>query len=50
MGLGLALGLAGAFGLSRVLRTLLVQVTPTDPVTFVTITDDPDRASRSPPA
>ena len=38
MGLGLALGLGGAFGLSRVLRTLLVQVTPTDPVTFGTIT------------
>jgi len=38
MGLGLSLGLAGAFGLSRVLRTLLVQVTPTDPVTFGTIT------------
>ena len=38
MGLGLALGLAGAFGLSRVLRTLLVQVTPTDPATFTTIT------------
>ena len=38
MGLGLTLGLAGAFGLSRVLRTLLVQVTPTDPATFVTIT------------
>jgi putative ABC transport system permease protein len=38
MGLGLALGLAGAFGLSRVLGTLLVQVTPTDPATFTTIT------------
>jgi putative ABC transport system permease protein len=38
MGLGLTLGLAGAFGLSRVLRTLLVQVTPTDPVTFAAIT------------
>ena len=38
MGIGLTLGLAGAFGLSRVLRTLLVQVTPTDPATFVTIT------------
>jgi predicted permease len=38
MGLGLTIGLAGAFGLSRVLRTLLVQVTPTDPVTFGTIT------------
>lgn len=38
MGLGLVLGLAGAFGLSRVLGTLLVQVTPTDPATFTTIT------------
>ena len=38
MGLGLALGLAGAFGVSRVLRTLLVQVTPTDPLTFAVIT------------
>ena len=38
MGLGLTLGLGGAFGLSRVLRTLLVQVTPTDPVTFAAIT------------
>ena len=36
--LGLTIGLAGAFGLSRVLRTLLVQVTPTDPVTFASIT------------
>ncbi len=38
MGLGLAIGLGGAFGLSRVLRTLLVQVTPTDPLTFAAIT------------
>jgi predicted permease len=38
LGLGLSLGLAGAFGLSRVLRGILVQTTPTDPVTFVTIT------------
>ena len=38
MGLGLAIGLAGAFGLSRVLRTLMVQVTPTDPLTFIVIT------------
>ena len=38
MGLGLVIGLAGAFGLSRVLRTLLVQVTPTDPLTFTVIT------------
>jgi putative ABC transport system permease protein len=38
LGLGLALGLLGAFGISRVLRTLLVQITPTDPVTFASIT------------
>jgi putative ABC transport system permease protein len=37
LGLGLAIGLAGAFGLSRVLSTLLVQVTATDPVTFTAI-------------
>jgi ABC-type antimicrobial peptide transport system permease subunit len=35
---GLSIGLAGAFGLSQVLTTLLVQVTPTDPVTFSSIT------------
>ena len=35
--IGLVLGLAGAFGLSRVLRQFLVQITPTDPVTFITI-------------
>ena len=38
LGLGLGLGLAGAFGVSRVLGTLLVQVTPTDPLTFAAIT------------
>jgi predicted permease len=38
LGLGLSIGLAGAFGLSRVLGSLLVQVTPTDPTTFATIT------------
>ncbi len=38
LALGLTIGLAGAFGLSRVLRTILVQITPTDPVTFVSIT------------
>jgi predicted permease len=37
LGIGVALGLAGAFGVSRVLRTLLVQITPTDPLTFVAI-------------
>ncbi|HEX9759603.1 MAG TPA: ABC transporter permease [Candidatus Acidoferrales bacterium] len=37
LGIGLLLGLAGAFGLSRVLAALLVGVQPTDPVTFLTI-------------
>jgi predicted permease len=36
--IGLVLGLLGAFGISRVLRTLLVKVTPTDPATFVAVT------------
>jgi ABC-type antimicrobial peptide transport system permease subunit len=38
LALGMTIGLGGAFALSRVLRGLLVQTTPTDPVTFVTIT------------
>jgi putative ABC transport system permease protein len=38
LAMGLTLGLAGALALSRVLRTVLVQITPTDPVTFVAIT------------
>ncbi|PYR90794.1 MAG: hypothetical protein DMF84_19340 [Acidobacteria bacterium] len=38
LALGLGIGLAGAFGLSRVLRGVLVQTTPTDPATFATIT------------
>jgi predicted permease len=38
LGLGFTIGLAGAFFLSRVLSTLLVQVTPTDPATFTAIT------------
>jgi predicted lysophospholipase L1 biosynthesis ABC-type transport system permease subunit len=33
-GIGLAIGLAAAAGLSRVLRTLLFNVTPTDPLTM----------------
>ncbi len=37
LGIGLAIGLAGAFGLARVLKGLLVGVTPTDPATFVAI-------------
>jgi predicted permease len=38
LAVGLTLGLAGAFAMSRVLRTVVVQITPTDPVTFVAIT------------
>ncbi len=37
LAIGLALGLAAAFGLARVLKGMLVRVTPTDPATFVTI-------------
>jgi putative ABC transport system permease protein len=33
-GLGVAIGLAGAIALTRVLRSLLFEVTPTDPVTL----------------
>jgi putative ABC transport system permease protein len=35
---GLALGLTGAIGVGRVLRSVLVQTGPTDPVTLVFIT------------
>jgi len=38
LGLGLTIGLIGAFFLSKVMRTLLVQITPSDPVTFAAIT------------
>jgi putative ABC transport system permease protein len=38
LAIGLTLGLAGAFGLSSVLSDLLTGVTPTDPLTFATIT------------
>lgn len=38
LGIGLVLGVAGAWGISRVLGPLLVQVTPTDPTTFIGIT------------
>ena len=37
LGIGLAIGLAGAFGLARVMKGLLVGVTPTDPATFAAI-------------
>jgi putative ABC transport system permease protein len=35
---GIALGIAGAWGATRVLRTLLYRVEPADPVTFVSVT------------
>jgi predicted permease len=35
---GVVLGLAGAFGISRVLAIVLVQVTATDPATFASVT------------
>jgi putative ABC transport system permease protein len=35
--IGLAIGLAGAAGVGRLLRTLLVQMTPNDPITLVGI-------------
>ena len=34
MALGLAIGLAAAFGVTRVIGALLVGVSPTDPITF----------------
>ena len=37
-GVGLTLGLIAAFFLARVMRTLLVQIGPDDPVTFASIT------------
>jgi predicted permease len=35
--LGLALGVAGAFSLTRLLKALLIGVTPTDPATFAVV-------------
>jgi putative ABC transport system permease protein len=35
---GIALGLAGAFALTRVLQRLLYEIKPTDPLTFATVT------------
>jgi putative ABC transport system permease protein len=37
LAIGLGVGLAAAFGITRILRTLLVQVSPTDPGTFITV-------------
>jgi predicted permease len=36
--IGLAIGIGGAYLLSGALRSVLVEITPTDPVTFVSIT------------
>jgi putative ABC transport system permease protein len=36
-GLGLVIGLVGAFGLTRVLKAVLSNVSPTDPTTFITV-------------
>jgi putative ABC transport system permease protein len=36
-GLGVVIGLAGAWALSRVLTTLLYEVKPTDPLTFLAV-------------
>jgi ABC-type antimicrobial peptide transport system permease subunit len=35
---GIVLGLAGAFGLSRFLSSLLFEVSPSDPLTFIVVT------------
>jgi ABC-type antimicrobial peptide transport system permease subunit len=37
LGIGLTVGLAGAVGVGMLLRSLLVQMTPTDPITLVGI-------------
>jgi ABC-type antimicrobial peptide transport system permease subunit len=35
--LGVALGLAAAFGVTRVLQSVLMRISPTDPLTFAAI-------------
>lgn len=37
-GTGMAVGLGGALALTRLLRSLLFQVTPTDPATYSAVT------------
>jgi len=38
VGVGLAIGVAGALALTRVLTNLLFDLSPTDPLTFVVVT------------
>jgi len=38
VGTGVILGLAGAFGVTRVLQRFLFGVTPTDPIAFTVVT------------
>src|ERR1051326_7369186 len=35
--IGIVIGLVGAFGLTRVLASMLVEVKPTDPITFISV-------------
>ena len=37
LGIGLVIGVAGAFGVGRLLQALLVQTSPRDPLTLVSI-------------
>jgi ABC-type antimicrobial peptide transport system permease subunit len=37
LGIGIVIGIAGAFGVGQLLQTLLVQTSPRDPVTLITI-------------
>jgi ABC-type antimicrobial peptide transport system permease subunit len=37
LGIGLVIGVSGAFGVGRLLQSLLVQTSPRDPLTLVTI-------------
>jgi len=35
--IGIGIGLLAAFGLTRVLASMLVEVRPTDPITFISV-------------